>query len=182
MAVAAINGSLHGHTLWDVWACHYSVLRSAQCAGCCDLHVWCLYLSNKAGCTVPCTAAAIAEVHAQPSGGCSAGLRGQAGVQVFIGLLVGYIIAAIAPLDGKKFVTSEKLDAAPGITFLFVETFPLGVYGPGVLPLLIAFIVTTVRTLPPCATMRPSVRRCHPRCSRQQSVWCALGSFRVQVC
>eukprot|EP00892_Ulva_mutabilis_P007205 jgi/Ulvmu1/4857/UM020_0143.1 len=68
-------------------------------------------------------------------------------VQVVIGLLVGYIIAAIAPLDGKHFVTSEKLDDAPGITFLFVETFPLGIYGPGVLPLLIAFIVTTVESI-----------------------------------
>lgn len=68
-------------------------------------------------------------------------------VQVIIGLLVGYIIAAIAPLDGKQFVTSDKLDAAPGITFLWVETFPLGFYGPGILPLLIAFVVTTVCSL-----------------------------------
>lgn len=83
-------------------------------------------------------------------------------MQVIIGLLVGYIIAAIAPLDGKKFVTSEKLDSAPGITFLFVETFPLGIYGPGILPLLIAYIVTTVRRLQSTTCMHTASRTCMP--------------------
>jgi uric acid-xanthine permease len=60
---------------------------------------------------------------------------------------VGYIIAAASKVDGKKYVTSDKLDAAPSLTFLWVQTFPLGVYGPAVLPLLIAFVVTTVESI-----------------------------------
>ena len=45
------------------------------------------------------------------------------------------------------FVTSAKMDIAPGFTFLWVETFPLGFYGPAFLPLLIGVLVSTVETV-----------------------------------
>jgi hypothetical protein len=41
-----------------------------------------------------------------------------------------------------QFVTGSKISAAPAITFLWVKTFPLAIYGPLVLPLLIVFIIT----------------------------------------
>lgn len=39
-------------------------------------------------------------------------------------------------------MTGSKISAAPAITFLWVKTFPLAIYGPLVLPLLIVFIIT----------------------------------------
>lgn len=68
-------------------------------------------------------------------------------MQVIIGLLVGYVIASIAKKDGMSYVTSDKIAAAPAITFLWVETFPIGFYGPGLLPMLIAFVVSTVESI-----------------------------------
>lgn len=41
----------------------------------------------------------------------------------------------------------SRIDAAPGITFLWVETFNLGVHGPTFLPCLIAVVVTTVESI-----------------------------------
>ena len=48
-------------------------------------------------------------------------------------------------------------------TFLWVETFPLGFYGPAVIPLLIAYLVTTVEIARDkrTADSRYGVR-CHP--------------------
>jgi len=66
---------------------------------------------------------------------------------VVFSLVFGYIIAAIADKDGLKYVTDDKIEAADDITFLWVETFKIGFYGPAVFPLLIAFIVTTVETI-----------------------------------
>lgn len=45
---------------------------------------------------------------------------------VIIALLFGYLIAGVTTHDGKKYVTSSQIDRAPGITFIWVETFPLG--------------------------------------------------------
>lgn len=61
--------------------------------------------------------------------------------------MVGYIIAAASKVDGNSYVTSSKISAAPAATFLWVETFPIGFYGPSLLPLLIAFVVTTVESI-----------------------------------
>ena len=68
-------------------------------------------------------------------------------MQVIIGLLVGVIIAAIAGASGPSYVTGDKIAAAPAATFLWVETFPIGFYAPALLPLAIAFIVTTVESI-----------------------------------
>lgn len=76
--------------------------------------------------------------------------------QVAIALLIGFAIAAGASYmppdapDGTpalRYVTGDKINKAPGITFLWVKTFPLSVYGPAVLPTLLAFIITTVESV-----------------------------------
>ena len=76
--------------------------------------------------------------------------------QVAIAILIGFTIAAGASYmppdapDGTpalRYVTGDKINKAPGITFLWVKTFPLSVYGPAVLPTLLAFIITTVESV-----------------------------------
>lgn len=66
---------------------------------------------------------------------------------VIIALLFGYLIAGVVEHNGAKYVDSSKIEAADAITFLWVETFPLGIYGPAVIPMLIAYLVTTVETV-----------------------------------
>jgi hypothetical protein len=41
-----------------------------------------------------------------------------------------YLVAAATTFEGKKYVTTGLIDNAPGITFLWTTTFPLGVYTP----------------------------------------------------
>jgi len=73
--------------------------------------------------------------------------------QVAIALLVGFAISALAryPMPGNtpdlKYVTNDKINSAPGITFLWVKTFPLSVYVPAIIPVLIGFIITTVESV-----------------------------------
>ena len=62
---------------------------------------------------------------------------------VFLALIFGYFVAALSNYDGLSYVTNQNFVIADPITFLWVETFPLGFYGPAVIPLLIAFLVTT---------------------------------------
>ncbi|EFN55989.1 hypothetical protein CHLNCDRAFT_145360 [Chlorella variabilis] len=66
---------------------------------------------------------------------------------VIIALLFGYMIAGIATYDGAKFVTGAKISAAPAITFLWVHTFPLKIYAPLILPMLIVFTITSIETV-----------------------------------
>mmetsp|Transcript_15720 Transcript_15720/g.23596 ORF Transcript_15720/g.23596 Transcript_15720/m.23596 type:complete len:572 (-) Transcript_15720:157-1872(-) len=71
---------------------------------------------------------------------------------VIIALLFGYFVAGVSTLetedgDSLKYVTNGNIKIAKSITFLWVETFPLGFYGPAVIPLLIAYLVTTVETV-----------------------------------
>lgn len=66
---------------------------------------------------------------------------------VIIALLFGYLIAGVSNYDGAKYVTNANIQNADPITFLWVETFPLGFYAPAVIPLLIAYLVTTVETV-----------------------------------
>jgi len=46
-----------------------------------------------------------------------------------------------------SYVTDTKINAADSITFLWVETFKIGFYGPAVFPLLIAFMVSTIESI-----------------------------------
>ncbi len=66
---------------------------------------------------------------------------------VILALLFGYIIAAANNIDGDKFVDSSKIANAPSVDFLWTETFPIGFYGPAVIPMLVAYIVTTIETV-----------------------------------
>jgi len=47
----------------------------------------------------------------------------------------------------QSYVHGHKIEKAPAITFLWVYSFPLSVYPPAILPLLICFVVTTVETV-----------------------------------
>lgn len=66
---------------------------------------------------------------------------------VILALLVGYLVAYVAPPEDATFVNENNIKNAPWFSFLWVETFPLGFYGPAVIPLLIAYLVTTVETV-----------------------------------
>ena len=73
--------------------------------------------------------------------------------QVAIALLLGFACAGIARYNvpgsdaTQRYVNSGKIDAAPGITFLWVHTFPISIYVPAILPTFIAFIITTVESI-----------------------------------
>lgn len=62
---------------------------------------------------------------------------------VFLALIFGYFVASVSNYNGLSYVTNQNFILADPITFLWVETFPLGFYGPAVIPLLIAYLVTT---------------------------------------
>jgi NCS2 family nucleobase:cation symporter-2 len=66
---------------------------------------------------------------------------------VILALLFGYFVAGVSDLNGKAYIASDNIKNAETITFLWVETFPLSFYGPAVIPLLIAYLVTTVETV-----------------------------------
>ncbi|PNW77575.1 hypothetical protein CHLRE_10g442600v5 [Chlamydomonas reinhardtii] len=66
---------------------------------------------------------------------------------VILALLFGYLIAAVTTYQGKKYVITTKIDQAPGITFLWTTTFPLGFYPPAIIPLMIVFIITSIETV-----------------------------------
>lgn len=62
---------------------------------------------------------------------------------VILGLAVGCAISG-----GTGYWSRESIDAAPVVTFLWVETFKLSVDGALVLPLLIMFICEAVSCMP----------------------------------
>lgn len=62
-------------------------------------------------------------------------------------LLISYAAAAISKHEGKHYVSTAKIKAAPVVTFLWTKTFPLGLHSPSVLPLLITVVVTTVESI-----------------------------------
>lgn len=67
---------------------------------------------------------------------------------VILALLFGYFVAGVSRgPNGEKFVDQDNIELADPITFLWVQTFPLGFYAPAVIPLLIAYLVTTVETI-----------------------------------
>jgi uric acid-xanthine permease len=66
---------------------------------------------------------------------------------VFLALIFGYFIAAVSNYEGLSYVDMDTIKSAPAFTFLWVETFPIGFYGPAVIPMLIAYLVTTVETI-----------------------------------
>jgi len=65
---------------------------------------------------------------------------------VIIALLFGYLVAGLTNYEGESYISAAKVENAPWITFLFVKVFPIGFYGPALIPLFIAFYVTTLET------------------------------------
>ena len=49
--------------------------------------------------------------------------------------------------ESLRYVTSDKIDEAPWITFLWVKTFPLGFAPQIIVPVCIAFLVSAVETI-----------------------------------
>jgi xanthine/uracil permease len=55
---------------------------------------------------------------------------------VIIGLLIGCIIAAAC-----GYFSSSGIESAPAVSFIWVETFKLSIYGPLVLPIMAIYII-----------------------------------------
>jgi uric acid-xanthine permease len=61
---------------------------------------------------------------------------------VVLGLLVGCIIAA-----ATGYFDRSGIDTAPAVSFIWVKTFPLTVYGPLVLPMMAVFIICATEAI-----------------------------------
>ncbi|KAL5316360.1 hypothetical protein ACEPPN_015405 [Leptodophora sp. 'Broadleaf-Isolate-01'] len=61
---------------------------------------------------------------------------------VVVGLLTGCIIAAACGYFDKS-----SIDAAPAVSFIWVKTFPLSIYGPLVMPLLAVYLILMMETI-----------------------------------
>ncbi|KAA6414565.1 MAG: purine permease [Lasallia pustulata] len=61
---------------------------------------------------------------------------------VVVGLLIGCVIAG-----ATGYFDRSTIDAAPAVSFIWVKTFPLRVYGPIVLPLLAVYIVLMMEAI-----------------------------------
>jgi uric acid-xanthine permease len=66
---------------------------------------------------------------------------------VVLGLLFGCLISGVTTYNGKSFWNTTVMDSAPVVTFLWTETFPLTLYGPIVIPAIIAYVVTAVESI-----------------------------------
>lgn len=66
---------------------------------------------------------------------------------VIWGLLGGYFIAALSEHEGDAFVTNDRMKDSDIFTFLWVETFPISIHGPAIIPMLFAFVVTAMETV-----------------------------------
>jgi len=66
---------------------------------------------------------------------------------VVLGLLFGSLISAVVKVDGNSFWNTTVMDNAPVVTFLWTQTFPLSLYGPIVIPAIIAYVVTAVESM-----------------------------------
>ncbi|RUS15460.1 NCS2 family nucleobase:cation symporter-2 [Endogone sp. FLAS-F59071] len=62
--------------------------------------------------------------------------------EVVVGLIVGIIVSA-----ATGYLDIASINAAPSATFLWVKTFPLSVYGPAVIPLLIVYLVSMIEAV-----------------------------------
>lgn len=65
---------------------------------------------------------------------------------VICGLLGGYAIASVSSYEGARFVTAERMKNSDVFTLLWVETFPISIYVPAIIPMLFAFAVTAMET------------------------------------
>ena len=65
---------------------------------------------------------------------------------VIWGLLGGYAIASVSSYEGARFVTAERMKNSDVFTFLWVETFPISIHVPTIIPMLFVFAVTAMET------------------------------------
>eukprot|EP00977_Amphora_coffeiformis_P000503 scaffold126_cov178-Amphora_coffeaeformis.AAC.2 len=74
---------------------------------------------------------------------------------LLLALICGTAIAAIVSYQGKDYVVMDiNNDTKEGwFTFVWAETFPLGFYAPAVLPMMIAYFITTVETVGDISTV-----------------------------
>lgn len=61
---------------------------------------------------------------------------------IILGLLVGCIVAAAC-----GYFDRSTIDAAPAVSFIWVHTFKLSIYGPAVLPMLTAYLANVMGTI-----------------------------------
>jgi uric acid-xanthine permease len=66
---------------------------------------------------------------------------------VLIALLFGFMVAGLSDYRGQSYVLLDNIKTANAFTFLWMETFPIGFYPPAVIPLLIAYLVTSTETV-----------------------------------
>jgi len=68
---------------------------------------------------------------------------------VILALLFGYMIAGVSNYgpEGLAYVDTQKISDAPAINFLWTQWFGIGIYAPAIIPMLIAYIVTTVESI-----------------------------------
>lgn len=68
--------------------------------------------------------------------------------QIIIALLLSYLIAGLIKYKNQgTYVSTTNIKNSPGITFLWVKTFPIGFYAPAVLPYLVGFIICGVEVI-----------------------------------
>ena len=68
---------------------------------------------------------------------------------LLLSLLCGYLLAAVVPSisTGQSFVSFESIKQAPVATFLWTTTYNLGLYIPGILPMITVFITTSIECI-----------------------------------
>ncbi|KAF8975917.1 hypothetical protein BGZ46_008737 [Entomortierella lignicola] len=62
--------------------------------------------------------------------------------QVVIGLIIGLIVAVAC-----GYTTSDSINAAPAVTFLWTTTYKLSIYPPAIIPLLISYVLAMVESI-----------------------------------
>ncbi|ORZ23767.1 purine permease [Lobosporangium transversale] len=62
--------------------------------------------------------------------------------QVVLGLIVGMIVAVT-----MGYTDSSSIDASPTVTFLWTKTYPLSIYPPAIIPLLITYTLAMVESI-----------------------------------
>ncbi|KAK9817183.1 hypothetical protein WJX72_010737 [[Myrmecia] bisecta] len=68
-------------------------------------------------------------------------------VAIMAGFLVGYAIAAVATYDGKHFTNDEAIKSSPNFQFMWLKTFPIGIYPAAIIPLIIGYAVDAANSI-----------------------------------
>lgn len=64
-----------------------------------------------------------------------------------LALLVGYIVAACIKIDGQSFIRWSVIADAPWFTFLWTRRFPLSIYAPGILPVILIYVTLAIESV-----------------------------------